>query len=84
MACGCAVVTTATCMIPEIIENGVNGFMSNNEEELREYIKKVLSDKELAKELGNQARETIKKNFSEEKFVNNWNNIFDKAYGVKK
>ena len=84
MACGCAVVTTATCMIPEIIENGVNGFMSNDEEELRGYVKKLLDDKELAINLGNQARETIKKNFSEEKFINNWNTIFDKAYGVKK
>ena len=55
--------------------------MSNNEEELREYIKKVLSDMSY-KELGNQA-ETIKKNFSEEKFANNWNNILDKAYGAE-
>jgi hypothetical protein len=31
MACGCAVVSTATCMIPEIIKNGENGFISNDE-----------------------------------------------------
>ncbi len=84
MACGCPVVTTATCMIPEIIKNGQNGFMSNDESELKEYIKKLLEDRELAIHMGNQARETIKEQFSEEKFINNWNNIFDKAYGVKK
>ena len=35
MACGCAIVTTETCEIPNIIKHGVNGFMSNDENELR-------------------------------------------------
>ena len=82
MSCGCAVVTTATCMIPEIIEHGVNGFMSNNEEELRGYIQQLLDDEELRTKMGNAARETIVNNFSEEEFINNWNNIFKRAYGV--
>tara|TARA_B100001094_G_scaffold72494_1_gene68763 strand:+ start:8149 stop:9153 length:1005 start_codon:yes stop_codon:yes gene_type:complete len=84
MACGCAVVTTATCMIPEIIENGVNGFMSNDENELKDYIKKLLDDEELAIHLGEKARETIKDKFSEDKFIKNWNRIFDDLYGAKK
>ena len=84
MACGCPVVTAATCMLPAIMKNGGNGFMSNDESELKEYIRKLLDDRELAIHMGNQARETVKEQFSEEKFINNWNNIFDKAYGVKK
>lgn len=44
MACGCAVVTTATCMIPEIIKHGENGMMSNDEDELRGYIDQLLAD----------------------------------------
>ena len=71
-------------MIPEIIENGVNGFMSNDEDELKEYIKRLLDDKELAIHLGNNARETVKENFSEDKFIKNWNKIFDDLYGAKK
>lgn len=82
MACGCAVVSTATCMIPEIIENGVNGFISNDEEELSEYIKMLLDSSYTRERLGIAARETILNKFSEENFVNSWNNIFDKAYGV--
>ena len=82
MACGCAVVSTATCMIPEIIENGVNGFISNNEDELKEYIQQLLGDKELRDKLGKAARETVIQNFSEEKFIDNWNETFDRAYGV--
>ena len=84
MACGCAVVSTATCMIPEVIEHGVNGMMSNDEGELRGYIDQLLGDEELRTRLGEEARKTIVTKFSEENFINNWNNIFDKAYEVSK
>ena len=77
MACGCAVVSTATCMIPEIIENGVNGFISNDEEELKEMLVELLNNEELAKEVGEQARKTILEDFSEDRFVNEWNKVFD-------
>jgi glycosyltransferase involved in cell wall biosynthesis len=82
MACGCAVVSTATCMIPEIIENGINGFISNDEEELKEYIQVLLVSEELQKRIGNAARETILKRFSQEQFINKWNEIFNKAVRV--
>ena len=84
MSCGCAVVSTATCEIPNIIEHGVNGFMSNNEQELRGYLDQLLADPELANKMGAAARETIKEKFSEERFINEWNNIFDKTYEVIK
>lgn len=84
MACGCAVVSTATCMIPEIIKNGVNGFCSNDENQLREYIGLLLHDQSLARAMGAEARKTILEKFSEQKFINKWNSIFDAAYGAKK
>ena len=59
MSCGCAVVSTATCMIPEIIENGKNGLISNDPQELRGFLELLLKDKDLAKELGDNARKTI-------------------------
>ena len=76
MACGCAVVSTATCMIPEIIENGVNGFISNDENELRQFLENLLLDQELARKIGNNARNTIITKFTEEKFIHNWNRMF--------
>ena len=84
MACGCAVVTTATCMIPEIIEDGVNGYISNDEDQLQSSIQNLLNNPGLAKELGENARQTILEKFNEDSFVGNWNNIFNKAYGLKK
>ena len=84
MACGCAIVTTATCMIPEIVKHGENGMISNNEDELSEYIDQLMDDEDLRNKLGKAARETIVKDFSEDKFTDKWNKIFDYAYGVKK
>lgn len=76
MACGCAVVSTQTCMIPEIIEHGVNGFMSNDPKELRRYAEMLMQDEELARKIGSNAQKTIKEKYSLEKFVSNWNNVF--------
>ena len=77
MACGCAIVSTATCMIPEIIKNGVNGLISNDANELRSYLKMLLQNENIAKKLGDNARKTIETNFSLSRFVKNWNKTFD-------
>lgn len=79
MASGCAIVSTATCMIPHIIKNGVNGFISNDEAELRKYLEMLLEDEGLAKRLGDEARKTVVKHFSEERFVAEWNEIFERT-----
>lgn len=84
MACGCAVVSTATCDIPNIIEHNVNGLLSNDESELRGFIIELLRNPDRAKKLGLAARETIKEKFSEERFVNEWNTLFNKAVKARK
>lgn len=76
MSCGCAIVTTATCMIPEIITHGVNGLISNNPEELRSYCEKLLSTPALARKLGKAARKTVLERFPMSKFVESWDNLF--------
>lgn len=76
MACGCCVVSTDTCMIPEVIEHNVNGYMCKNVSEMRFYLEKMLKNPELAMELGQKARQTIVDRFSVNDFVNNWNKLF--------
>ena len=83
MSCGCAVVSTATCMIPDVIENGENGYISNNEDELKLYVKELLENEELRNHVGSNARKTIQEVFSEEQFINNWNQTFDEIYEDK-
>ena len=80
MACGKPVVTTATCSIPSFVKHGENGFLSNDENELRKYVELLLTNNELREKMGNKAREMIVRRFSHEKFINSWNNIFEKAY----
>lgn len=77
MSCGCAVVSKATCMIPEIIENGKNGFISNDEAELRAYLEKLLADEDLAAQMGEEARKTIQERFGLDRFTDKWNTVFD-------
>lgn len=84
MSCGCAVVSTATCMIPDIIKNGINGYISNDENELRSYIDILLNDENKRLEIGNNARQTILEMFSEEKFIKNWQEVFDITYEVSR
>jgi glycosyltransferase involved in cell wall biosynthesis len=79
MACGCAVVSTETCAIPDVIVNGVNGFMSNNENHLRLYLEELINNEELAKEIGKNARKTILEKYNMPTFVNKWNDVFNRA-----
>ena len=79
MSAGCAVVSTDTCMIPEFIRHGENGFMGQSPQELRGYVDLLRRDKKLAKKMGEAARKTIVENFSMDTFVDNWNEIFRKA-----
>ncbi len=81
MACGKPVVSTATCSIPSFVTHGETGFLSNDEKELRGYLELLLNSADLRKEMGQKARESIMKRFSYDKFIQNWNHIFDLAYG---
>lgn len=79
MSSGCAIVSTDTCMIPEFITHGKNGFLCKTAEELRYHVDMLRSDDKLRKEMGDAARKTIVENFGMDKFVNKWKEIFRKA-----
>lgn len=82
MSSGCAVVSTATCMIPEIIEHGVDGFISNDEEELSKYLQQLLSDEDLATKMGERAREKILTKFNLKQFTDNWNAVIKEGADI--
>jgi len=82
MSCGCAVVSTETCMIPEVIENGVNGFITNDENKMKQYLVDLLNDEDMAKEIGDNARKTIVDRYSAEKFVDKWQYILYAASNI--
>lgn len=58
------------------IQNGVNGFWSDNPEQLKIFIKELLTNKDLASKIGQKGRETAIKHFSIEKCTSDWENFF--------
>lgn len=82
MSCELPIVTTSTCYIPQFIENGVNGFISNDINKLREYVQILLTDKELANKIGKAGRQTVLERFNESRYINKWNEIFNKALNL--
>lgn len=79
MACGCAVVSTATCEIPSIIQHGVNGLLGSNPQELRQHLETLMQDGHLRFKLGQNARKTIMEKYTTEQFLRSWNGILDKV-----
>jgi len=79
MACGCAVVSTETCMIPEVIQHGVNGLLSNDPRELRAYLEMLLNNSAVADKLGKNARKTIEQRYNLDRFIKCWNKAFELA-----
>jgi glycosyltransferase involved in cell wall biosynthesis len=76
MSCGCPVVSTDNCMIPEVVEHGKSGFLSNNPDQLRSYCQQLIKDKDMAKEMGANARKTIEEHFTLEVFLQKWDEVF--------
>jgi hypothetical protein len=87
MACEVPVVTTGTTLIPKLmVKHGYNGFISkdNDPEELRGYCIMLLRDKELRETMGRNARQSVIENFSEQRFIDKWNEIFARTVGVRR
>jgi glycosyltransferase involved in cell wall biosynthesis len=65
MSCGCAVVGSNTAPVQEVIKNGKNGLLVDffDSEQLAETIAELLKNRELAEELGQEARKTVLERF---------------------
>ncbi|MBI4687000.1 MAG: glycosyltransferase [Nitrospirae bacterium] len=77
MATGMPVVSIANPTSP--IEDGINGFISDDEGYLRERIEELLRNPSLAMQIGQKARETVIEKFPIEKFISEWKRVLDDA-----
>lgn len=66
-----------TYEIPMIIQNGTNGFWSDNINELREDIRKLMNSKDYAKEIGKEGRLKALELFGKEKIKQQWKEFFE-------
>jgi hypothetical protein len=62
--------------VDSIIQNGKNGFISNEVSELREYVSLLLNDHVLAKKIGEAGRQTAIELFGKEKIKQQWEEFF--------
>jgi glycosyltransferase involved in cell wall biosynthesis len=78
-SCGLPIVALNNNLLPALVQHGVNGFLTNDENEFRKYTKMLLDDPAMAAEMGQKGREIIIKEFSLDKFINEWNQVFEMA-----
>ena len=69
-------------MIPEVIEHGVNGFITNDKEQMKQHLVDLLNDEDMAREIGDNARKTIVERYSTDLFVNNWESVILNAANI--
>ncbi|HEY4507148.1 MAG TPA: glycosyltransferase family 4 protein [Candidatus Paceibacterota bacterium] len=82
MSAKLAVVATSVGAIPEIIEDGKNGFLAQpaNAQSLAKAIKELYSNEDMRREFGIQAHQTIIHKFSLNKMVEQTKEILQKGF----
>ncbi|RTR36411.1 glycosyltransferase family 1 protein [Robertmurraya yapensis] len=78
MAYGKAVIATPVGITPEVIENGINGYLVNVEDvdDLYEKIKDLLDNNKRSLRLGQQAKKDFEDKFSNEIMISNYKNLY--------
>ncbi len=78
MACEVATVMSNVGVNQEIIENGINGFVANNDEEWFNVLCSLIENKELREQLGKKGRETVLEKYSVDAHKEKYLDVFRK------
>ena len=81
MTIGMPVIALATTELPTVIQNGFNGYVSCDLEELIGHMRELIDDPDEARRLGENARHTAQERFGLERFARDWNRAFSLALG---
>lgn len=78
MACGLPIVTTRCSSMPELVDHGKGGFLfdMDNREQMLDYLKRLIADPRLRADMGAYNREKILAEFSLEKMIEGYRQIF--------
>ncbi len=77
MATGMPVVSTFNRTSP--IENGVNGYISDDIEVLRASVAELLENPDKSREMGQKAKETVEKRFGVTAFLKSWTEVIQES-----
>jgi glycosyltransferase involved in cell wall biosynthesis len=64
MSVGVPCVASPVGIIPELVQDGVNGFLASSEQQWIEKLSRLIDDPELRRRMGERARATIEKKYS--------------------
>jgi hypothetical protein len=79
---GMPVVAFATTELPEVLVNGVHGYLSNDPAVLIAGMRHLVDDPDHARELGVNARELATRRFGLERFARDWDDAFTEAIAL--
>jgi hypothetical protein len=82
MTIGMPIVALATTALPEVIQDGVNGYISADPDRLIDRMKALIADPELARALGDRARETARERFGLDRFRAAWDDALHAAIAL--
>ena len=81
MAVGVPCVASPVGIIPELIQDGINGFLAHSEEEWIEKLSRLIDDPTLRSRMGEKARATIAERYSGRVWAQNVATILREAAG---
>lgn len=83
MTIGLPVIALATTELPAVIENGKQGYISCDLDELISHMQRLLNDPREARALGEQARATALSRFGLARFCTAWDKAFARAIALQ-
>ena len=76
-ACGIPIVTVNKYGQSEIVKNGVTGYLFNNTKQFKNYLVRLLVDKEINKQMGRRAKEYVDNKYNLETILDDWKLEFE-------
>lgn len=83
MMAGMPIVGIAATELPNVIDNGVEGYVDSRRDRLVDCMRQLIDDPALARQWGLAARNTALRRFSIERFVDDWNGVLALLTGVR-
>ncbi|MEX5213177.1 MAG: glycosyltransferase [Nitrospiraceae bacterium] len=81
MMCGAVTVSARNHDVDLFIQNGVNGFYSNDPAELREILIGLMRDPGLARRIGAEGRKTAIDLFNHDRYLADWRHVISEVVG---
>ena len=81
MMCGVVTVSAKNHDVDLFIQNGVNGFYSNDPAELRDILIGLMRDPGLARRIGAEGRKTAIDVFNHDRYLADWRQVISEVAG---